>query len=60
MGATLTLGVIGGAIFMHITELGIQVNNDGGVLFTTALVTFKLSIIILYLYRKDIPLINVK
>ena len=60
MGATLTLGVIGGAIFMHITELGIQVNNDGGVLFTTALVTFVLSIIILYLYRKDIPLINVK
>lgn len=54
-GATLTLGVIGGAIFMHLTKLGIEVNNDGGVLFTTAVLTFLLSIIILYLYKKDIP-----
>lgn len=55
MGALLTLGVIGGAIFMHLTQLGITVNNDGGVLFTTAILTFTLSGIILYLYRKDIP-----
>ncbi len=60
LGATLTLGVIGGAIFMHLTQLGIEVNNDGGVLFTTALVTFILSAVILYMYRKDIPFINKK
>ena len=53
-GASLTLGVIGGAIFMHLTKLGIEVNNDGGVLFTTAVVTFILAAIILYLYKQDV------
>ncbi|WP_303318976.1 DoxX family protein [Flavivirga abyssicola] len=57
-GATLTLGVIGGAIFMHLTQLGIEVNNDGGVLFITAIVTFVLSAVILYVYKNDIPFIN--
>ena len=53
VGATLTLGVIGGAIMMHLTQLGIEVNNDGGVLFITAIVTFVLSAIILYIYKED-------
>ncbi|MGC1204909.1 MAG: DoxX family membrane protein [Flavobacteriaceae bacterium] len=57
-GAMLTLGVIGGAIFMHLTKLGVEINNDGGVLFTTAILTFVLSACILFLYRKDIPFIN--
>ena len=39
-GSTLTLGIIGGAIFMHITKLGIEVNGDSGVLFYTAIITF--------------------
>lgn len=59
-GALLTLGLIGGAIFMHLTLLGIEVNNDKGVLFITAVVTFLLSAIILYLYRKSIPIIGDK
>lgn len=56
IGATLTLGVIGGAIFLHITKLGIEVNNDGGILFSTALLTFLLATIILYNYRTQIPI----
>jgi len=59
-GALLTLGIIGGAIMMHLTQLGIQINNDGGVLFITALVTFILSLVILYKYKKDIPYIGKK
>lgn len=55
LGASLTLGIIVGAIFMHLTKIGIEVNNDNGVLFVTAIVTFILSSIILYLYKKDIP-----
>lgn len=55
-GALLTLGVIGGAIFMHLTQLGIEINNDGGLLFITALITFMLSTVILYQFRKDIPI----
>lgn len=57
-GAILTVGVIGGAIFMHLTKLGIEVKGDGGLLFGTAVVTFILAIIILIVYKKDIPLIR--
>ncbi|BAO77745.1 DoxX family protein [Winogradskyella sp. PG-2] len=59
-GALLTLGLIGGAIMMHLTQLGIEVKEDGGVLFYTAVVTFMLSVIILYSKRKDIPIIGNK
>jgi len=60
LGATLTIGVIGSAIFMHLTKLGIEINNDSGILFTTAVVTFIISVIILYMSRNKIPLINNK
>lgn len=57
-GALLTMGIIGGAVMMHLTQLGIEINGDGGVLFYTAIITFLLSSIILYIYRKDIPIIK--
>lgn len=57
-GATLTLGLIGGAIMMHLTQLGIEVKGDGGVLFATAVVTFILSAITLFFYKKDIPFLK--
>lgn len=64
IGAGLTLGLIGGAIMMHLTQLGIEVQYngapDGGQLFITACITFLLSGIILYLYRKDIPILGAK
>lgn len=60
IGSLLTLGVIGGAIFIHLTLLGIEVNNDSGTLFITALVTFLMAAIILYQYRRDIPLYKTK
>ena len=56
IGALLTIGIIGGAILMHLTKLGIEINNDHGTLFITAIATFVLSILIVYIYRKDIPL----
>ncbi|TXE11962.1 DoxX family protein [Seonamhaeicola algicola] len=55
IGALLTLGIIGGAIVIHITKLGIIVNNDGGVLFGTAIITFIITLIILFLHKEDIP-----
>ncbi|MFK8059415.1 MAG: DoxX family protein [Polaribacter sp.] len=57
-GATLTLGIIGGAIMMHLTQIGIEVNGDNGVLFYTAILIFVLSAIVLWLYKKDIPFID--
>jgi len=59
-GAALAMGVLAGAVFMHLSTLGISVNGDGGILFTTALITFILSSITLYFYRKDIPFLNLK
>ncbi|MFD0988997.1 DoxX family membrane protein [Mariniflexile jejuense] len=52
IGAMLTLGIMFGAILMHLTKLGIEINNDGGVLFYTAILTFVLAAIILYVYKK--------
>ena len=40
VGAVLGLGVISGAIFFHLTKLGIVVKDDGGALFVMALVVF--------------------
>lgn len=60
IGATLTLIIIGGAILMHLTKLGIEVKGDNGVLFCTAIVTFILSAVILYTQRKTIPVIGNK
>ena len=55
IGAGLTMGVIGGAIMMHLTQLGIDVKGDSGLLFYTAVVTFVLSAIVLWYVRKSIP-----
>ena len=58
LGAGLTLGIISGAILMHITKLGIEVNNDGGTLFYMALLIFSLALIVLWKNRKNIPIIG--
>jgi uncharacterized membrane protein YphA (DoxX/SURF4 family) len=58
LGALFTIGIIGGAIVMHLTQLGIEVNNDHGLLFVTALVTFVLASLLVHLYRKQIPYLN--
>ena len=59
-GAVLTIGILGGAITMHLTQLGIEINNDGGTLFYMALGTFLISVIILFDQRKNIPFIGTK
>lgn len=58
LGTILTLGIIGGAIFMHLTILGIEVQNDGGSLFFLALLVFGLSLGVLGLHRKEIPVLK--
>ena len=59
-GAGLTVGIISGAVMMHLTQLGIEINGDGGTLFYMALFVLITSSIILVLYRKDIPIIGNK
>ncbi|MGB0366986.1 MAG: DoxX family protein [Flavobacteriaceae bacterium] len=57
-GALLTVGLMAGAIFSHLTHLGIQVKGDGGQLFYMALGTWILSLVVLWSERKQIPFIN--
>ena len=58
IGALLALGLMGGAIVMHLTKLGIVVNNDSGLLFITALVVFILSSLIIIENKKKIPILK--
>jgi uncharacterized membrane protein YphA (DoxX/SURF4 family) len=55
IGAILALGTITGAIFFHLTSLGIEVMGDGGTLFYMALVVFVCSLILLVMHRAEIP-----
>lgn len=58
IGAGLSAGVISGAIFFHLTKLGIEVLGDKGALFYTAVLVFVLSLAVLWLERKKIPFIR--
>jgi len=58
LGAILALGTIAGAIFSHLTKLGIVVKDDGGTLFILALVVFIGSAIIVLIRRREIPVIG--
>jgi len=59
-GAVLGLGVISGALFFHLTSLGIEVLGDDGRLFYYALTVFISCILLLIMRKKDIPLIGQK
>lgn len=60
LGALLSLGTITGALFSHLTKLGIVVKDDGGLLFGLACVVFVASLGILYIHRAQLPLIGEK
>ena len=58
LGALLTTGLMGGAMMSHITILGVEHNNDGGILFSGAAITFLAGAILVLIYRKNIPFIG--
>ncbi len=58
LGALIALGTISGAIFSHLTKLGIVVKDDGGLLFALALVVFVLSLFVLAIHRGDVPVVG--
>lgn len=58
LGAGLTVGLMVGAIFSHLTKIGIEHNNDGGTLFIMAIITLVSGGILLFLNKKDIPFLN--
>lgn len=54
LGAGLGLGLMAGAIGMHLFMLGIEVNGDGGQLFIYAMIVAICSAYILFLDRKKL------
>ena len=58
MGAVLGTGIMAGAIFSHLTVLGINVQGDGGALFAMAVITFVCCAIQVWMYRKEVPVLN--
>jgi hypothetical protein len=58
LGAGLALGVMAGAIVSHLTILGLVVMDDGGLLFGLALTVAFCSVVLLFLQRRQLPLIG--
>ncbi len=54
-GAILSIGVISGALFFHLTSLGIEVMNDDGLLFYYAVTVLICSLILLLMKKNDLP-----
>jgi uncharacterized membrane protein YphA (DoxX/SURF4 family) len=54
LGALIGLGMMSGAIFFHLTKLGINFGGDA-VLFTYAVITFSCCLILILIHRKNIP-----
>ncbi|MEO6346564.1 MAG: DoxX family protein [Aquaticitalea sp.] len=60
-GAALGVGIMVGAIFSHLSVLGIVVQDDGGLLFTLAIVTLISCLILMYIYKDQaLKLLNKK
>lgn len=58
-GALLSLGVISGAIFSHLTRLGIALPlvDDHGELFALAVIVFCCSLGVIAIHREELPLL---
>lgn len=58
IGAVLALGLMSGAVFLHLAILGIVVYNDGGKLFIMAIIVILCSAIILWANRSRVPVLK--
>jgi len=54
IGAALGAGLMSGAIFFHLTKLGVVVREDGGQLFIYALLVFISCVLLLIIYRREL------
>lgn len=53
LGASLSIGIMGGALMSHLTVLGIEVGGDGGLLFIYALIVLMCSVGVLWMHREQ-------
>lgn len=57
IGMVNSLGIILGAVFSHILVLGINVSNDGGVLFSLAIIVLIASTVYLIMHKNELILL---
>lgn len=55
LGSILAIGLMAGALGMHLTLLGIEVQGDGGQLFIYALIVLVCTLYSLWISRRTIP-----
>ena len=58
IGALLASGIMAGAIFSHLTVLGIVVKDDGGLLFALAVTVLLCSLVVLFQQRSQVPILS--
>lgn len=58
IGALLAAGTMCGAVFFHLTKLGIVVQNDGGLLFGLALLVLACTAFLLWTHRRALPIVG--
>lgn len=59
-GALMTIGLMTGAVLGHLTKIGITHNNDGGLLFGSAIFILIIGIAVFLKEKKQIPFIGYK
>jgi hypothetical protein len=60
LGGALAMGVMTGAILAHLFVLGLEVKDDGGLLFVLAVVVFACGAVVAYVRRVELPLVGCK
>lgn len=55
LGALMGLGIMAGALGSHLFVLGIEIQGDGGLLFSLALIVTACCALTLFHHRKNIP-----
>jgi hypothetical protein len=58
IGGGIGVGILAGAIFAHLGQIGIVVHNDGGKLFALAVIDFILCAYVLWYNRRTLPIVG--
>ena len=58
IGALIAIAAMTGAVLTHLTILGIEVMDDGGLLFALALIVLASSTVVLVLRRNEWPVVG--
>ncbi len=55
-GALMGMGIMTGAILSHVAFLGIEIQGDGGLLFSMAVASFLACCLVVFMRRNELPL----